>query len=145
VAAAAIGAYEVSASATACGTAAELPAVLEAAAPAIPLPPNSLSARMQTDPVTITTATPKTTPEIPAVATDFKLIVWPKVNAMNGTMIGSCDPKKFFMSRSRLPKTDPARIGAITDNIVSHGITANPAPTKISMVRNGPVSMLWTT
>src|SRR5262245_64817226 len=66
VAAAAIGAYEVSASATACGTAAELPAVLEAAAPAIPLPPNSLSARMQTDPVTITTATPKTTPEIPA-------------------------------------------------------------------------------
>ncbi len=39
----------------------------------------------------------------------------------------------------------PARIGAITDSIVSQGMTARPAPTKISIVRNGPVSMLWTT
>src|SRR5215468_4834581 len=99
VAAAATGAYDGSAIATACGTAAELPAVLEAAAPAIPRPPNNLSARMHTVPVTITTAMPKTTPGTPAVATDFKLIVCPKVKAMNGTIIGSCDPKKVFMSR----------------------------------------------
>ncbi len=39
----------------------------------------------------------------------------------------------------------PAASGAITETIVSQGITASPAPTKISMVRNGPVSMLCTT
>ncbi len=69
-------------------------------------------------------------------------MVWPSVNAMNGTMIGSCDPKNSLMSSSRFPSTAPARIGAITDTIVSHGMTASPAPTKISIVRNGPVSML---
>ena len=57
---------------------------------------------------------------------------------MNGTMIGSCEPKNCLMSSSRLPSIAPARIGAITESIVSHGITARPAPTKISIVRNGP-------
>ena len=57
---------------------------------------------------------------------------------MNGTMIGSCDPKNCLMSSSRLPSIAPARIGAITDTIVSQGMTARPAPTKISIVRNGP-------
>ena len=131
-----------SAIATACGTAAEFPAVLEAAAPAIPLPPSSLSARMQTKPVTATTVMPRMTPGAPAVTTAFRLMVWPSVNAMNGTMIGSCEPKNSLMSSSRLPSIAPARIGAITDSIVSHGMTARPAPTKISIVRNGPVSML---
>src|SRR5262245_49314579 len=60
VAAPATGAYDVSAKATACGTAAELPAVLEAAAPAIPVPPSSLSATIHTKPVTVTTVSPRT-------------------------------------------------------------------------------------
>ena len=60
-------------------------------------------------------------------------------------MIGSCDPKKALISSSRFPRIAPAAIGAITDTIVSQGITASPAPTKMSIVRNGPVSMLWTT
>ena len=145
VAAPATEAYDVSARATACGTAAELPAVLEAAAPAIPVPPNSLSATMHTKPVTVTTVTPRTIPGIPAVATDFRFIVCPRVKAMNGTMIGSCVAKKFLMSSSRLPRIAPATIGAITETIVSHGMTARPVPTKISIVRNGPVSMLCTT
>src|SRR5215471_11180376 len=83
VAAAATGAYDVSASATACGTAAELPAVLEAAAPAIPVPPNNLSARIHTHPVTTRTVTPMITPGIPAVSTAVRLMVCPRVNAMN--------------------------------------------------------------
>ena len=70
-----MGAYDGSAKATACGTAAELPAVLEAAAPAIPVPPSNLSAVMHTKPVTVTTVKPRTIPGIPAVATDFRLIV----------------------------------------------------------------------
>ena len=111
----------------------------------MPLPPSSLSATMQTKPVTTTTVTPRTTPGKPAVTTDLRLIVWPSVNAMNGMMIGSCEPKNCLMSSSRLPSIAPARIGAMTDSIVSHGMTASPAPTKISIVRNGPVSMLWTT
>ena len=55
------------------GTAAELPAVLDAAAPAMPLPPSSLSARMQTKPVTTTTVMPRTTPGAPAVTTDLQI------------------------------------------------------------------------
>src|SRR6267142_4270825 len=145
VAGPATGTYDGSARATACGTAAEFPAVLEAAAPAIPEPPSSLSVTMHTKPVTATTVTPRTIPGIPAVATDFMLIVWPRVKAMNGTMIGSCVPKKFLMSSSRLPRIAPATMGAITETMVSHGMTARPVPTKISIVRNGPVSMLCTT
>src|SRR5262247_1856508 len=75
VAAAATGAKEVSASATACGTAAEFPAVLDAAAPAIPEPPSNRSIAMHTAPVTISTVTPRATPGRPAVTTDFRLIV----------------------------------------------------------------------
>src|SRR6267143_476667 len=145
VAGPATGTYDGSARATACGTAAEFPAVLDAAAPAIPEPPSSLSVTMHTKPVTATTVTPRTIPGIPAVATDFMLIVWPRVKAMNGTMIGSCFEKKFLMSSSRLPRVAPTTIGAITETIVSHGMTARPAPTKITIVRNGPVSMLCTT
>src|SRR5262245_39293812 len=91
VAAGAIAANDGSASATACGTAAELPAVLDAAAPAMPEPPSSLSIAMHTTPVTMTTVRPSATPGRPAVTTDFKLIVCPSVNAMNGMMIGSCE------------------------------------------------------
>ena len=78
----------------------------------MPLPPSSLSAMMHTNPVTTTTVMPRTTPGNPAVTTDFRLIVWPRVNAMNGTMIGSCEPKNCLMSSSRLPSTAPARIGS---------------------------------
>ena len=67
VAAGAIGANEGSASATACGTAAELPAVLDAAAPAMPEPPSSRSTAMHTMPVTITTVRPRRMPGRPAV------------------------------------------------------------------------------
>ena len=74
--------------------------------------------------------------------TDRRLIVWPSVKAMKGMMIGSWEPKNVFRSSSRFPRIAPTTIGAITDTIVSHGITARPAPTKISIVRNGPVSML---
>ncbi len=133
--------YVGSAIAIALGTAAALPAVLDAAAPAIPEPPSAMSARMHTVPVTATTNTPSSTPDRPDETTECRLMFCPSVNAMNGMMIGSCRPKKSRMSRSRLPSTAPATIGAITDTMVSQGIAASPAPTRNSMVTNGPVSI----
>ena len=96
-------------------------------------------------PVTTITVRPSARPGTPAVTTDARLIVCPSVKAMNGTMIGSCDPKNCLMSSSRLPRIAPTTIGAMTDTMVSHGMTASPAPTKMSIVRKGPVSMLCTT
>src|SRR5262245_37239687 len=89
VAASATGAYDGSAIATACGTAAELPAVLDAAAPATPVPPRSRSTVIHTRPVSRRTVTPSTIPGKPAVATDIRLIVCPSVKAINGMIIGS--------------------------------------------------------
>ncbi|MNP58972.1 hypothetical protein D3C76_1539340 [compost metagenome] len=87
-AAAATLANEGSAWAIANGVATALPAVLDAAAPAMPEPPTSRSARILKKPPTKVVNTPSRTPAIPPCSNISRLMPAPSAKAKNGIRIG---------------------------------------------------------
>jgi hypothetical protein len=72
-----------------------------------------------------------------------KINPWHSTLTMNGTISGACLLKNSRSSASRLLSVAPAKICAITDSIVSHGMFATSTPTSTSIASpRRPVSML---
>ena len=88
VALAANALIEGSARARACGVATAFPAVLEAAAPAMPLPPAALSDNILKIPPTKVVNTPSKIPGSPALNNDPSSMPAPRANAKKGMSMG---------------------------------------------------------
>ena len=138
VAIAAVAVNEGSTMATAAGVATALPAVLAFAAPATPVPPVTLSAKMVKKPQTTTVIKPSNIPEKPARYIVSRLIPQPNPKAKKGIITIPAFVRKERISESKLPNIIPTTKGKITPTNVMNGIDAIPADPKAIMVKNGP-------
>ncbi|KAJ94655.1 hypothetical protein DF41_08705 [Raoultella planticola] len=137
-AAAATDASEGSAWAIASGVATALPAVLDAAAPAIPLPPTSRSARILKNPPIKVVRMPRRMPASPPWSNISRLIPAPRAKAKNGMSSGPPFVRKSRMCTSRLPRIMPTIRGISTATSAMIGMLAIPAAPSAIMVKKGP-------
>ena len=66
----------------------------------------------------------------------------PSENAKNGIITGTAAPRNPRSWRSRLPSTIPTSSGRIAPSSACQGKAESPAAPSVSIVRNGPDSML---
>ena len=120
------------------GVATAFPAVLDAAAPAIPLPPTRRSARMLKKPPTKVVSTPSRMPARPPCSSISRLIPAPSANAKKGMSSGPPFVRKSRILASRLPRIMPTTNGTRTATSAMIGIFAIPAAPSAIMVKKGP-------
>lgn len=90
----------------------------------------------------MTTDTPTKIPKRPDLTSILKSSVFPNENAKNGMIAGTTLLNKSRSSWSRFPSMQPSKNGMTVAASVSHGNAANPVTPNVTIVINGPDSVL---
>lgn len=126
--------------ATTAGAAAALPAVFQAATPAMAVPAISRSTKNKQMLEGMRTLMPRRKPINPAAQTILRLSVVPRAKVKKGMCAGAASPRNSRREGSRLPRIKPTTSGRTAPNMDCRGKAERPATPSVTMVKKGPDS-----